>query len=121
MRRILGTWAVLIGLAGTAAAQAPVTLTVDPSKVEGPVDAAIYGHFLEHIYNSVQGGLWGQMVLNGSLEIFNPESGVRFWDMIGQPEVITETQAGGRRGNRSAARAPGRFSREQDQCPRHDV
>lgn len=95
MRTMLGTWAVMIGLAGTVAAQTPVPLTVDPSKVEGPVDAAIYGHFLEHIYNSVQGGLWGQMALNGSLEVFNLEVNLKFWELTGSAEVITEQPLNG--------------------------
>jgi len=53
-----------------AAAQetATVNYKVDPSKVQNTVDARIYGQFLEHIFNSVHGGLWGDMILNPSLE-----------------------------------------------------
>ena len=47
---------------------APIHYTVDPTKVENTVDGKIYGQFLEHIFNSVHGGLWGDMILNPSLE-----------------------------------------------------
>ncbi len=49
-------------------AQETVSLSIDPSKVEGRIDEKIYGHFLEHIYHSVNGGLWGEMVWNRSFE-----------------------------------------------------
>jgi len=49
-------------------AQQTVSLSVDPSKVEGRIDEKIYGHFLEHIYHSVNGGLWGELVWNRSFE-----------------------------------------------------
>ena len=38
-------------------AQENVSISIDPSKVEGKIDEKIYGHFLEHIYHSVNGGL----------------------------------------------------------------
>jgi hypothetical protein len=53
-------------LAVGAATAEPVALTVHPDRVTGTVDAGIYGQFLEHIFNSVHGGLWGDLVLNGS-------------------------------------------------------
>jgi len=49
-------------------ARAEVSLSVDPTKVTGKIDEKIYGQFLEHIYHSVNGGLWGEMVWNRSFE-----------------------------------------------------
>jgi len=46
----------------------PITLTVYPSEVVNPIDVNVYGHFLEHIYHSVNGGLWGELVWNRSFE-----------------------------------------------------
>ncbi len=71
-------------------------VTVDVSRIEGPVDLGIYGHFLEHIYNSVQGGLWGQMVLNGSLEVFDQQLKLKFWELLGPAEIISEQPLNGR-------------------------
>lgn len=62
----LTTLAFCAALAAQEAAT--VNYKVDPSKVENTVDARIYGQFLEHIFNSVHGGLWGDMILNPSLE-----------------------------------------------------
>lgn len=41
---------------------------VDTSNVVNTIDEKVYGHFLEHIYHSVNGGLWGDMVWNRSFE-----------------------------------------------------
>ena len=46
-------------------------LRVDPDKVFHRIDEKIYGHFLEHIYNSANGGLWGDLVWNRSFEDAN--------------------------------------------------
>ena len=45
-----------------------VTLSVNPNRVVGQIDERIYGQFLEHIYHSVNGGLWGEAVWNRSFE-----------------------------------------------------
>lgn len=45
-----------------------VMLTIDPDEVVSEIDEKIYGHFLEHIYHSVNGGLWGELVWNRSFE-----------------------------------------------------
>lgn len=45
-----------------------VTLSVNPDRVVGQIDERIYGQFLEHIYHSVNGGLWGEAVWNRSFE-----------------------------------------------------
>ncbi len=49
-------------------AQETVSLSINPLKVEGNIDEKIYGHFLEHIYHSVNGGLWGELIWNRSFE-----------------------------------------------------
>ena len=60
--------AMAIITAATGADAQPVTLTVDPGKVLHGVDKKIYGHFLEHIYHSCNGGLWGELIWNRSFE-----------------------------------------------------
>jgi len=52
----------------TVLAQEPIRMTVNPAEVLNPIDSKIYGHFLEHIYNSCNGGLWGELVWNRSFE-----------------------------------------------------
>jgi alpha-N-arabinofuranosidase len=60
---------LVLALAVAGKAQPPQhTYTLDPSKVIHNIDAKIYGHFLEHIYHSVNGGLWGEQVWNRSFE-----------------------------------------------------
>src|ERR1700733_11080318 len=51
-----------------AFAQQPVHLKVDASQVVREIDPKIYGQFLEHIYHSVNGGVWGEAVWNRSFE-----------------------------------------------------
>ena len=48
--------------------QETTSLFIDTTKVEGQIDQKVYGHFLEHIYHSVNGGLWGELVWNRSFE-----------------------------------------------------
>jgi alpha-N-arabinofuranosidase len=54
-------------LIGTVAGQ-DVSLTLRPGQVLNEVDVKIYGHFLEHIYHSCNGGLWGELIWNRSFE-----------------------------------------------------
>jgi alpha-N-arabinofuranosidase len=68
MRLMIALAASALGAAAPAREAAAVRYKVDPSKVENTVDVKIYGQFLEHIFNSVHGGLWGDMILNPSLE-----------------------------------------------------
>ena len=42
--------------------------SIDPDHVEGSIDERIYSQFLEHIYHSVEGGLWGELIWNRSFE-----------------------------------------------------
>ncbi len=45
-----------------------VSLTLHPNQVVNDVDVKVYGHFLEHIYHSCNGGLWGELIWNRSFE-----------------------------------------------------
>ena len=45
-----------------------VEMTINADKTIQQIDERIYSHFLEHIYNSCNGGLWGELVWNRSLE-----------------------------------------------------
>jgi alpha-N-arabinofuranosidase len=47
----------------------PLALTVHTDQTTKTVSTGIYGQFLEHIFNSVHGGLWGDQILNGTLEL----------------------------------------------------
>jgi len=47
----------------------PIVLTVHTDQTTKTVSTGIYGQFLEHIFNSVHGGLWGDQILNGTLEL----------------------------------------------------
>lgn len=49
---------------------------VNTDHVVNLIDEKIYGHFLEHIYHSVNGGLWGELVWNRSFEMTGAEGGV---------------------------------------------
>jgi alpha-N-arabinofuranosidase len=55
----------------------------------GKIDSKIYGQFLEHIYHSVNGGIWGDVIWNRSFE----ETGSREWnrrfDEIASNEIWT--------------------------------
>jgi alpha-N-arabinofuranosidase len=46
-----------------------VSVRIDPDRIVNRIDDKIYGHFLEHIYNSVNGGLWGELIWNRSFEL----------------------------------------------------
>ena len=47
-------------------------LTVHTDQTAKIISVGIYGQFLEHIFNSVHGGLWGDQILNGTLEMRPP-------------------------------------------------
>jgi alpha-N-arabinofuranosidase len=51
-----------------AVAAEPATVTIDPDKVLGRIDEKVYSHFLEHIYHSCNGGLWGELIWGRSFE-----------------------------------------------------
>ncbi len=69
MRNAVKLGLVLLTLSGAIhAKQATVRLSIDPTTVVNRVDEKVYGHFLEHIYHSCNGGLWGELVWNRSFE-----------------------------------------------------
>jgi alpha-N-arabinofuranosidase len=47
---------------------AAVEFSIDPNTVVNRIDERVYGHFLEHIFHSVNGGLWGEMIWDRSFE-----------------------------------------------------
>jgi alpha-L-arabinofuranosidase len=85
----------------TAAAADPVALTVHTDQTTKTIDARIYGQFLEHIFNSVHGGLWGDQILNGTLELAPARAGAatgtavlpatapRYWTFVGSAGEVT--------------------------------
>ena len=106
MNQLYRGWPVFLALSISqsllSVAQAAVPLTVDFQKVVGQVDDRIYGHFLEHIYHSCNGGLWGDIVWNRSFEELQPvEKGenppsaafARHWGKIGTGQISLDTQA----------------------------
>ena len=60
--------ALLILPVATHAQRATVRLSIDPGTVVNRIDEKVYGHFLEHIYHSCNGGLWGELIWNRSFE-----------------------------------------------------
>jgi alpha-N-arabinofuranosidase len=74
-----------------AYANETISISIDPMEVQGEIDEKIYGHFLEHIYHSVNGGLWGEMVWNRSFEELGPEN-AGMW-RIEDERIIQESMA----------------------------
>ncbi len=89
MKSIL-TRIAMCGWLIAALGRAEVTLTVDPDRVLNRVEEGVYGHFLEHIYHSCHGGLWGEIVWNRSFE----ESADGEWSAVGdtlhQPSLAAD-------------------------------
>jgi alpha-N-arabinofuranosidase len=52
----------------SADSNAIVNLTIQANRLEGRIPDRVYGQFLEHIYHSCNGGLWGELVWNRSFE-----------------------------------------------------
>ena len=65
---------VTLSLTSLVAAE-PLVLTVHTDQTTKTISTGIYGQFLEHIFNSVHGGLWGDQILNGTLELRPPFRG----------------------------------------------
>ncbi|MBP7053512.1 MAG: DUF1080 domain-containing protein [Phycisphaerae bacterium] len=68
MKNVTVSVMAIVMLSISASAQQTVRLTVDPGTVVNKVDEKVYGHFLEHIYHSCNGGLWGDLIWNRSFE-----------------------------------------------------
>ncbi len=58
----------MLSLPGSQTATNALVLTVHTDQTTKTISTGIYGQFLEHIFNSVHGGLWGDQILNGTLE-----------------------------------------------------
>lgn len=48
--------------------QKNLSIKISPDKIIGRVDKKIYGQLLEHIYHSINGGLWGELLASRSFE-----------------------------------------------------
>jgi len=59
----------MLSLLGYKIVTDTLALTVHTDQTTKTVSTGIYGQFLEHIFNSVHGGLWGDQILNGTLEL----------------------------------------------------
>ncbi|HPD16248.1 MAG TPA: alpha-L-arabinofuranosidase C-terminal domain-containing protein [Planctomycetota bacterium] len=59
---------VLLLLATAGASAGEVALTLQADRALNRIDEKVYGHFLEHIYHSCNGGLWGDLVWDRSFE-----------------------------------------------------
>ncbi len=59
----------MLSLLGYKIVADPLALTVHTDQITKTVSTGVYGQFLEHIFNSVHGGLWGDQILNGTLEL----------------------------------------------------
>lgn len=85
-----------------------ISLVVNPDKTVGKIDVGLYSQFLEHLYHSVNGGIWGDVVWNRSFEEMPPRprqrdgeapedqvrlalSIPRHWIVSGNTEVSVDT------------------------------
>ncbi len=66
-------------------------LTIHADQILNPIDEKIYGHFFEHIYHSANGGLWGDLVWNRSMEML--ASGQGDWSIEADELVQNATSA----------------------------
>ena len=82
----------VFGLAPTFAQ--PVHLKVDTTQVVREIDPKIYGQFLEHIYHSVNGGVWGEVVWNRSFEerLSTDDWRTRAGVLLSPPETARESR-----------------------------
>ena len=58
---------------------------INTANVLNTIDEKVYGHFLEHIYHSANGGLWGDLIWNRSFELNG--SGTASWSIDGDQLV----------------------------------
>ncbi len=68
----------------------PEQLFIEPDEIVCEIDEKVYGHFLEHIYHSVNGGLWGELVWNRSLEQWSNGAGA--WSIDGDELVQSSSE-----------------------------
>ncbi|HEV58878.1 MAG TPA: DUF1080 domain-containing protein [Phycisphaerales bacterium] len=84
-------WTVASVALGAGSLPSERTFTIDADRVVGRIDEKVYGHFLEHIYHSVHGGLWGELVWNRSFEQI-AGSGAGRWRV--REGMLTQTALG---------------------------
>ena len=72
---LLGIWWLPVSPTAGQSTATDVRLTVDTDEELHEINPNVYGHFLEHIYHSVNGGLWGELVWNRSFELSNGGEG----------------------------------------------
>lgn len=65
---LLVLFLLLAWTARSGALAEEVSLTLRSDQVVNTIDEKVYGHFLEHIYHSCNGGLWGDLVWDRSFE-----------------------------------------------------
>jgi len=65
---VYGAVAVVMILVVGVGRVAAVDISTSPDVIVNRVDEKVYGHFLEHIFHSVNGGLWGEMIWDRSFE-----------------------------------------------------
>jgi alpha-N-arabinofuranosidase len=72
-------------------ASAQTSIRVHPGQVQGEIDRHIYGQFLEHIYHSVEDGLFGELVQNRAFAV---NAGItRSGDMLKLTDPGTDIKA----------------------------
>src|SRR3989442_14581071 len=77
------------------AAQPRATIQVDASRVTGAVHPFVFGHQMEHEYNTIQDGLWAELLhdrkfeqgdkdLDGVSDGWVPEERItnRYWELV---------------------------------------
>ena len=95
---------ILTGFIIISPVEAQLSLTVHTDQTTSTISDGIYGQFLEHIFNSVHGGLWGDQILNGTLEVSpagnrrgarrgsavtNTVNPPRNWEFVGTSEEVS--------------------------------
>ncbi len=65
---VCGAVAAMMGSVLGMRSEGVVEISISPEVVVNRVDEKVYGHFLEHIFHSVNGGLWGEMIWDRSFE-----------------------------------------------------
>ena len=73
-----------------AAEETSSVLVLKTDTVVNTIDEKVYGHFLEHIYHSTNGGLWGDLVWNRSMEVL--PSGAGAWS-VKDDELVQSSMA----------------------------
>ena len=84
---LAGDWLKNTMMGEEGAVEGPVQKSIQPfavntANVLNTIDEKVYGHFLEHIYHSANGGLWGELVWNRSFESYG-NNGQGIWSIDG--------------------------------------